>query len=177
MAEARKYVGCFLAGVQSFPQLINTYGQNQEQSVLDLFNTKIFFRNTDPNTTSWISKVLGEAEIKEHVENLSYGANTIRDGVSLSQLTKTKPLVLPTEIASLPDLEAYVRLPATIPTGRVKMRYKVVETLSKGFMERTTVVAYTESADEEPQAEQQDNSEELRISPDLRHQYLKGVEK
>ncbi len=48
MAEARKYGGCFLAGVQSFPQLINTYGQNQAQSVLDLFNTKIFFRNTDP---------------------------------------------------------------------------------------------------------------------------------
>jgi type IV conjugative transfer system coupling protein TraD len=31
MAEARKYGGCFLAGVQSFPQLVNTYGQNQAQ--------------------------------------------------------------------------------------------------------------------------------------------------
>ena len=134
MAEARKYGGCFLAGVQSFPQLINTYGQNQAQSVLDLFNTKIFFRNTDPNTTSWISKVLGEAEIKEHVENLSYGANTIRDGVSLSQQTKTKPLVLATEIACLPDLEAYIKLPATVPTGRVKMRFKDVMSVTKGFV-------------------------------------------
>jgi type IV conjugative transfer system coupling protein TraD len=177
MAEARKYGGCFLAGVQSFPQLVNTYGQNQAQSVLDLFNTKIFFRNTDPNTTSWISKVLGEAEIKEHVESLSYGANTIRDGASLSQQTKTKPLVLPTEIASLPDLEAYIKLPATVPTGLVKMRYKGVRAISKGFVERTTVFAYTESADQEPQAEQQDNSEELHISPELRQQYLKGVEK
>ncbi|MBP6986059.1 MAG: type IV conjugative transfer system coupling protein TraD [Alphaproteobacteria bacterium] len=134
MAEARKYGGCFLAGVQSFPQLINTYGQNQAQSLLDLFNTKIFFRNTDPNTTSWISKVLGEAEVKEHVENLSYGANTIRDGVSLSQQTRTKPLVLATEIACLPDLEAYIKLPATVPTGRIKMKFKDVMSETKGFI-------------------------------------------
>jgi type IV conjugative transfer system coupling protein TraD len=177
MAEARKYGGCFLAGVQSFPQLINTYGQNQAQSVLDLFNTKIFFRNTDPNTTSWISKVLGEAEIKEHVENLSYGANTIRDGVSLSQQTRTKPLVLATEIACLPDLEAYIKLPATVPTGRIRMRHKAVETLSKGFVERNTYVAYTESADEEPEAEQQQNtSEELHMSPKSL-QYHNGLER
>jgi type IV secretory pathway TraG/TraD family ATPase VirD4 len=104
--------------------------------VLDLFNTKIFFRSTEPSTTGWISKVLGEAEIKEHVENLSYGANTIRDGVSLSQQTKTKPLVLPTEIASLPDLEAYIKLPATVPTGRVKMRYKDVKNMRDGFVAR-----------------------------------------
>ncbi len=147
MAEARKYGGCFLAGVQSFPQLINTYGQNQAQSVLDLFNTKIFFRNTDPNTTSWISKVLGEAEIKEHVENLSYGANTIRDGVSLSQQTRTKPLVLATEIACLPDLEAYIKLPATVPTGRVKVKYKAVEALTKGFVEKVVTLKDNHKSD------------------------------
>lgn len=177
MAEARKYGGCFLAGVQSFPQLINTYGQNQAQSVLDLFNTKLFFRNTEPSTTSWISKVLGEAEIKEHVESLSYGANTIRDGVSLSQQTKTKPLVLPTEIACLPDLEAYIKLPATVPTGKIKLKYKAMETLSKGFVERNTDVAYTERADEKPEAEQQQNtSEELHVSPESRL-YHNGLER
>lgn len=177
MAEARKYGGCFLAGVQSFPQLINTYGQNQAQSVLDLFNTKIFFRNTDPNTTSWISKVLGEAEIKEHMESLSYGANTIRDGVSLSQQTKTKPLVLATEIACLPDLEAYVKLPATVPTGRVKMRYKAIEAVTKGFVARTATVAYMENFDEELLPGQLDNSEELSVNSDSRREILKGLTK
>ena len=100
-----------MAGVQSFPQLTATYGQNKAQAILDLFNTKVFFRNTDPNTNQWISKVLGEAETTEHIENVSYGANTIRDGVSLSQQNKTKPLALPTEIANLKDLEAYLKLP------------------------------------------------------------------
>ncbi len=124
MAESRKYGGCVMAGVQSFPQLTNTYGYNQAQSILDLFNTKIFFRNTDPNTTQWISKVLGEAETTEQIENLSYGANTIRDGVSLSQHTQTKPLILPTEIANLNDLEAYIRLPSGLPVGNIQLKYK-----------------------------------------------------
>ncbi len=119
-----KSVAYYVAGVQSFPQLTNTYGHNQAQSILDLFNTKIFFRNTDPNTTQWISKSLGEAETTEQVENLFYGANTTRDGVSLSQQTQTKPLILPTGIASLKDLEAYIRLPSILPIGKIQLKYK-----------------------------------------------------
>ena len=126
MAESRKYGGCIMAGIQSFPQLNATYGQNKSQAILDLFNTKIFFRNTDPNTNDWISKVLGEAETTEQIENLSYGANTIRDGVSLSQQNKTKPLVMPTEIANLKDLEALVKLPGDFPVGRLKTSYKAI---------------------------------------------------
>ena len=123
MAESRKYGGCVMAGVQSYPQLSHTYGHNQAQSILDLFNTKIFFRSTDPTTAQWVSKVLGESETEEYVENLSYGANTIRDGVSLAKQTKTKPLVLPTEVANLKDLEAYIKLPSGFPVGRLLMKF------------------------------------------------------
>jgi type IV conjugative transfer system coupling protein TraD len=178
MAEARKYGGCFLAGVQSFPQLINTYGQNQAQSVLDLFNTKIFFRNTDPNTTSWISKVLGEAEIKEHVESLSYGANTIRDGVSLSQQTKTKPLVLATEIACLPDLEAYIKLPATVPTGRIKMKYKDVKNVTAGFVEKAYVPPKGNTSSVKPADNDQESiaeAEEESEQPIARSRLINGL--
>ncbi len=133
MAESRKYGGCVLAGVQSFPQLSTIYGQNQAQSILDLFNTKIFFRNTDPNTTAWISKVLGEAELTEQLENVSYGANTIRDGVSLSPQTRTKPLVLPAEIASLKDLEAFVKFPGSLPVCKIQMQYKDISAITSEF--------------------------------------------
>lgn len=133
MAESRKYGGCTLAGIQSFPQLSTLYGQHQAQSILDLFNTKIFFRNTDPNTTAWISKVLGEAELTEQQENVSYGANTIRDGVSLSPQTRTKPLVLPSEVASLKDLEAFVKLPGFLPACKLQMKYKDVPGIASGF--------------------------------------------
>ena len=89
LAELRKYGGCIMAGIQGMPQISDLYGNAGSQAILDLFNTFIFFRSTDPQTTSWISKVLGEKDETEIVENLSYGANTIRDGVSLNQQTHT----------------------------------------------------------------------------------------
>lgn len=133
MAESRKYGGCVLAGVQSFPQLTATYGLHQAQSLLDLFNTKIFFRNTAPNTTQWISKVLGEVEITEQQETLSYGAHSMRDGVSLSPQNRTKSLVLPTEIANLQDLEAFIKLPGSIPPCKLTMTYKKIHSITLPF--------------------------------------------
>ena len=134
LAESRKYGGCLMAGIQSFPQLINIYGHSTSQALLDLFNTKIFFRSTDPNTTSWISNVLGEAETKEVQENLSYGSNTMRDGVSLSQNNLSRPIVLPTEIMSLKDLECYVKLPGQYPVSKLAMNYKPSVKNSKAFV-------------------------------------------
>jgi type IV secretory pathway TraG/TraD family ATPase VirD4 len=48
LAEGRKYGGCFLAGFQSKPQLEEIYGRSAAETMLDLFNTKIFFRCTEP---------------------------------------------------------------------------------------------------------------------------------
>jgi len=89
LAEARKYGGCLLVGFQSKPQLEEIYGRNAAETMLDLFNTKVFFRCTEPSTQQWISKVLGNKEETEPQENISYGAHSMRDGVSLSHHTKT----------------------------------------------------------------------------------------
>ncbi|MBN9344496.1 MAG: type IV secretion system DNA-binding domain-containing protein [Holosporales bacterium] len=124
LAELRKYGGCIMAGIQGMPQISDLYGHAGSQAILDLFNTFIFFRSTDPQTTSWISKVLGEKDETEIIENLSYGANTIRDGVSLNQQTNTKPIVIPTEIQNLRDLEAYIKLPGNYPITKLKMLYQ-----------------------------------------------------
>jgi hypothetical protein len=64
------------------------------------------------------------------MENLSYGANTMRDGVSLASQTRTKPLVLPSEIRTLKDCEAYIKLPWAFPVTKIQMRYKKIESLS-----------------------------------------------
>lgn len=126
LAELRKYGGCILAGVQSIPQISTIYGITAASAILDLFNTKIFFRNTDPSTNAWIAKVLGEIEVTEKAESVSYGANTIRDGVSLTPHTKTKPLVLPSEISQLQDLEALIKLPGNFPLCKINMTWKNV---------------------------------------------------
>ncbi|MDP4154876.1 MAG: type IV conjugative transfer system coupling protein TraD [Bacillota bacterium] len=124
LAEGRKYGGCFLIGFQSEPQLEDIYGRNGAESMLDLFNTKLFFRCTEPSSQQWISKVLGDKEEAEPTENISYGANSTRDGVSLSRHTRQKPLVLPAELSQLQDLEAYVKLPGDYPSTKIQMDYQ-----------------------------------------------------
>lgn len=133
LAELRKYGGCILAGLQSIPQLEEIYGRAASQNMLNLFNTFLFFRNNDPTTAQWISKVLGEREQQEIQENLSYGAHAMRDGVSLNPTSKTTPLILPTEIGSLQDLEAYLKLPGSWPITKLKMRYKDMKIYAMPF--------------------------------------------
>ncbi|WP_085784268.1 type IV conjugative transfer system coupling protein TraD [Candidatus Nucleicultrix amoebiphila] len=134
LAELRKYGGCVLAGIQSIPQLEEIYGKAASQNMLNLFNTFLFFRNNDPSTTLWISKVLGECEQKETQENLSYGAHAMRDGVSINQMTKTSPLIIPTEIGALKDLEAYLKLPGGFPIVKMRMRYKSIFSIASVFV-------------------------------------------
>ncbi len=141
LAELRKYGGCIMAGIQGMPQISDLYGNSGSQTILDLFNTFIFFRSTDPQTTNWISKVLGEKDETEIVENLSYGANTIRDGVSLNQQTYTKPIILPTEVQNLKDLAAYIKLPGDYPITKIKMDYQAFEERTLAFKESLTTGA------------------------------------
>ena len=124
LAEGRKYGGCFLVDFQSKPQLEEIYGRQGAESMLDLFNTKVFFRCTEPSTQTWISKVLGDKEEIEPQENISYGANSMRDGVSLSHHTRQKPLVMPTELSQLKDLECYIKLPGDYPCTKLQMTYQ-----------------------------------------------------
>ena len=121
LSESRKYGGCLVAGIQSVQQLEDIYGYNLAASLLDNFNTKIFFRAMNPDTAKWISRVLGSYEQKEVNENVSYGANTMRDGVNLSDQIRTHPLVREEEIMQLKDLEAYIKLPEGLPVTKVKM--------------------------------------------------------
>ena len=57
-------------------------------------------------------------------ENLSYGANTIRDGVSLNHAKRVKPVVMPAEIATLKNLECFIRLPYQSGLCKLECLYK-----------------------------------------------------
>jgi len=102
-AEARKYGGCIVAGVQNIHQCLGVYGRHEALNILDQFNTRVVFRVGDAETARLTSAGLGEQEIIETQESLSYGAHTMRDGVNLNILERKRPLVLPTEITSSRD--------------------------------------------------------------------------
>ncbi|KJV77695.1 type IV secretion-system coupling DNA-binding domain protein [Rickettsia hoogstraalii str. RCCE3] len=82
----------------------------RSSSILDLFGSKFIFRVGDQQTAHKSALMLGEQEIIETQENLSYGSNSMRDGVNMHSLEKRKLLVMPSEIMNLPDLTCYVKL-------------------------------------------------------------------
>lgn len=135
LAEARKYGGCFLVGFQSKPQLEEIYGRSTSDAMLDLFNTKIFFRCTEPSTQGWISKVLGDKEEEEPQENISFGAHHMRDGVSLSHQIRHRPLIMPAELSQLQDLECYLKYPGNYPCTKIQTDYQVVPLQAEAFFE------------------------------------------
>ena len=134
LAEIRKYGGCLAVGIQNIPQLQGQYGHAETKSLTSLFNTKVIFRNGDPETAKHMSQMLGEQEVKESMENISYGAHQMRDGVSLNEQKRLKPVVSANDIMILDDLEAYLKLPGNLPVAKVKFDLDKTEKACSGFV-------------------------------------------
>ncbi len=136
LAEARKFGGCFVIGVQSAAQLAKTYGYEGGREISSLLNTRFIFRAPDPEMAQWSSKNLGETLIEEVREGISYGANTIRDGVSIQKIEVQKPVVSASEIFQLNNLICYVRLPGAYPITQLHMQPFNRQASQAGFLLR-----------------------------------------
>src|SRR5690606_28733248 len=115
LSEARKFGGCFVVGIQSYAQLAKIFGIEGGREISSLLNTRFVFKTPDPDIAQWASKSLGETTLEEVKEGISYGANTIRDGVSIQKSERQKVVIPVSEIMRLPDLNCYVRLSGAYP--------------------------------------------------------------
>ena len=84
----------------------------------------------------WSAKNLGETTVEEVREGLSYGANTVRDGVSLQRTEVQKPVVSPSEIQQLNNLACYVRLAGPYPITRLTLVPSQREVIQPGLIAR-----------------------------------------
>lgn len=136
LAEARKFGGCFVLGFQNKPQLDVTYGQDFATSMMDLLNTRFFFRSPDEEVASYVMRQLGQRRARIFSEQYSYGADTVRDGVSFSKQEEDQYLVNYSDIQSLPDLTCYVTLPGQYPVVRMNMVYEKMDFIAAEFLPR-----------------------------------------
>jgi len=125
-----------VAGVQNFAQLEAIYGRAEAESLLNQFRTLFIFNTNHPETCKDLSNMLGEQEIQETQENISYGANTHRDGVNLNTYQKRTPLVLPTQISTLNNLEAYIKLPGNWPITKFQMKLEHPQEIAPAFLRK-----------------------------------------
>ena len=151
-AELRKYGGALFLATQDICQLDALYGENITKSIINNCGTKLCFRQTDRESAKKISTFFGDLEFREAQEGISYGVHQMRDGVNLSSIEKTKPIVSPSDLQNLPDLQAYLKMSTAAPYFRlfsskpppatkVSFRYRKFKAASKACIEKESFVA------------------------------------
>ena len=123
LAESRQFGGCFVLGVQVASALRDLYGRNGAETISGLCGTRVVLAAPDRDTAQWSADSLGRSEIEEVAEGYSYGANTIRDGVSLTPRRELRSLALPSEIMRLPNLHGYLKFPGPLPVASIRLKY------------------------------------------------------
>lgn len=159
LAESRQFGGCMVLSIQTIAQLREIYGQYAAEAISGLCNTRLSFRTPDPNTAKWVSDSLGKNELDSLRESLSYGANDVRDGVSVNHQYQIRPLVMESEILSLPNLSAYLSLPGDWPATKLQFTYREREQVVDTYVPRDiqidsfgTAAPTKKSPDDKPSA-------------------------
>ncbi len=136
LAESRQFGGCFVLGIQVISALRDLYGRNGAETISGLCGTRVVLSAPDEDTARWSAASLGRAEVEEVTEGFSYGANTIRDGVSLTPKRELRPLALASEIMQLPALHGYLRFPGPLPAAKVALDYMSRDAVAERFVAR-----------------------------------------
>jgi type IV conjugative transfer system coupling protein TraD len=134
IAESRQFGGCFVLSLQLMAQLRSIYGKDDAETISGLAKTRIIFSSPDEDTARWCSNSLGKKEQEDVKKNISYGANEIRDGVSLNTHQTTENLVIPTEIMNLHNLECYIKLPFNFPIAKTKIKVHKSKEIAERFI-------------------------------------------
>ena len=122
-SESRKFGGCFILGHHGPSQLRKIYGREGASILSNLCSTRLYLRLPEHDDAEVASQNIGTYESEEVNESVSYGANTMRDGISVSKQVKEKRLVLPSQIQELNDLEGYLRVKGQFPAAKVQLKY------------------------------------------------------
>jgi type IV conjugative transfer system coupling protein TraD len=150
LARGRKYGSCFVSAIQDLHQLRAIYGRDETEALTALFNTNIFYRTKCPDSAAWMSKIMGGLEMIEKREGYSYGANDMRDGVSVHQERRREPVVKDSEFLELNDLQAFLRLPGNWPVTELKFEFKKRENVAPALVSRRLTEALLFEREDSP---------------------------
>jgi len=117
--KARKAGGCLVLGIQSVAQLKDRYGEHGAQTILSCLSTWLVLRCSDADTAEYMSKYIGEAEVKRTQQ----GSSTSDTGESQSwnEQSTTQRVVLGSQIQAFPNLTGLLKLAGDYPVCSVKL--------------------------------------------------------
>lgn len=134
LAMARSYGGCFVLGTQDMSSLSKIYSEETARSIANNCKTKIYMNIAGKETASWCSQSLGEGEIEEWHEGLSYGAHEMRDGIQVNRNKVIRPVVLPSELTMLKAGEGFIQFSGFKP-AKFKFENQIFKRIATGYIE------------------------------------------
>ncbi|NEX91185.1 type IV secretion system DNA-binding domain-containing protein [Caulobacter sp. 17J65-9] len=134
----RQYGGAVVVCMQQISQLQDIYGREKARTLVGQCATKLILRANDYETATYLSELLGRRVMHRVVENTSYGANTIRDGVGLAPREEMEAIWLPEDILNWPALQGAISVPnarqsAAFPVAPLKFQYQDREQVADGW--------------------------------------------
>lgn len=132
---SRSKGGSVWVGIQDLGQIDKIYGEPTRQAIVNACGTAATFSVADPKTAKFLSTKIGEIEFLETEETYSMGVDDHRDGVSLMRRRRVEPLILPSEIMQLKDLELFLQIP-NYGLTRTRLTWKPFPVISKALQFR-----------------------------------------
>ena len=116
--NCRKRGGVALITMQTPAQPRAIYQEGDAQTILNGCQNQAIFRIPDPEGSAWASRSIAEAEIEELRESTRLSSLGQRGHeVHLAVDRRVSQVVLPSEIATIPDCQCYVKLPGRQPVA------------------------------------------------------------
>ncbi|MFA6038109.1 MAG: type IV secretion system DNA-binding domain-containing protein [Legionellales bacterium] len=156
-----------ISGYQTTAQAVALSNSASAQALSSMYGTRVYFMCNDADSARQASRDLGQQEIIENNEQISFGANTIRDGVSLSQQRRVVDLVMPEQIMNLKPLNAYLRLSGNYPITQIKVAISPFNPIADGFVTKHLAIPTTELLKKDKdQGPTHDNKENIETVPE-----------
>ena len=123
-------------GFQNMAQIQEIYGTRGTKSLSELMVNKFLFQAVDFDNALMLSRFFGERQILESHENVSFGANEIRDGVSLTHHKKTESIIRTSDLMELKPLHFYSRIAGQNTCIKGDFTYFNNPSISHAFIEQ-----------------------------------------
>lgn len=135
MTRARKYGLASVLGYQNIAQIREIYGENDAQTIISMCQNILTLRVPDYLTAEYVAKNLGEQEVYEKSENISYGSDATRDGVTIATGRERLELVMPAQIQGLRDMHGYLKLAGRNDVMPVSFQYDDLPVIAEPFID------------------------------------------
>lgn len=125
LTNGSKHGAAVIAGIQTVAQVRETYGNEQAQTILSTLGTWLTLRVADAETAEYMSRVLGDQEIRRVVESKGTSSKSLEWGRQESENQgeqyTVQRIVLPSELQNLPDLCGYLNIAGNLPACPVRL--------------------------------------------------------